>query len=146
MNKFISWLTSIHAPVWVDPIRMLVGAFIFYKGVVFATHFESFTGEIASVGWVLIASHLAHAILFVHLVSGIVLFLGAATRLMAFVNIPILIGAVIFNIKNLLNVGNYMELDLAIIALVMLILVFFMGAGRFSLDEMRRRADAKAST
>jgi uncharacterized membrane protein YphA (DoxX/SURF4 family) len=95
------------------------------------------------VGWVLIAAHLAHAILFIHLVSGIVLLLGAATRLMSLVNIPILAGAVVFNYKNLLNVENYMELDLAIVALLLLILVFFMGSGQYSLDEMRRRLDAK---
>ncbi len=144
MNKFITWLTSINAPVWVDPIRIIVGAFIFYKGIIFANNFESFTENIASVGWVLVAAHLAHAILFIHLVSGIVLMLGAATRIMSMVNIPILAGAVVFNYKNLLNVGNYMELDLAIIALLMLILVFFMGGGRFSLDYRRKKIEAQA--
>ncbi len=145
MNKFINWLTSINAPVWVDPIRIIVGGFIFYKGIIFANNFESFTENIASVGWVLVAAHLAHAILFIHLVSGIILVLGAATRIMSIVNIPILAGAVIFNYKNLLNVGNYMELDLAIIALLMLILVFFMGGGRFSLDYRRKKREMEAS-
>ncbi len=145
MNKFINWLTSINAPVWVDPIRIIVGSFIFYKGIIFANNFESFTENIASVGWVLVAAHLAHAILFIHLVSGIILALGAATRIMSMVNIPILAGAVVFNYQNLLNVGNYMELDLAIIALLMLILTFFMGGGRFSLDYMRKKREMKTT-
>ena len=145
MNKFINWLTSINAPVWVDPIRIIVGAFIFYKGIVFANNFESFTENIATVGWTLVAAHLAHAILFIHLVSGIVLVLGAATRIMSFVNIPILAGAVLFNYKNLLNVDNYMELDLAIIALVMVTITFFMGGGRFSLDYRKKKAEQQSA-
>ena len=93
----------------------------------------------------MVAAHLAHAILFVHLVSGIILVLGAATRIMSGVNIPILAGAVLFNVQNLLNVGdNYIELEMAAVALLGCILVFFMGGGRFSLDGRKKRQEIEA--
>lgn len=74
-----------------------------------------------------------------------VLTLGAATRLMSLANIPILAGAVIFNYKQVLASHNYMEFDMALIVLAALILVFFMGGGRFSLDYRRKKADMEAS-
>ena len=143
MEKFTNWLTSIHAPVWVDPIRMAVGAFIFYKGMVFTSNFESFTTNIESVGWIFVAAHLAQAIIFIHLVGGIILFLGAATRIMSLVNIPILVGALIFNYKQMLMSHNYMEFEMAIVILVLLTLVFFMGGGWLSLDGYKRRMEEK---
>ncbi len=139
MEKFMNWFTSVNAPTWVDPLRILVGGFIVYKGIIFTNNFQSFTANIESVGWYLVAAHLAQAIIFIHLVCGIILILGAATRLMSLVNIPILAGAVIFNYKQLLTADNYMEFEMAIAVLVLLVLVFYMGSGRFSLDYRRKQ-------
>ncbi|MBL6447315.1 DoxX family protein [Fulvivirga sp. 29W222] len=141
VNKFNHWLDSIHPPIWVDFLRIAVGLFIVYKGAIFTINFESFTENIASVGWIFIAAHLGQVIVFVHLVCGIILILGAYTRLMSFLNIPILAGAVIFNYKMMLTSDNYMELPMAVIILALLILVFITGSGKFSLDERQKRVD-----
>lgn len=138
VNKFNNWLDSIHPPAWIDFLRIAVGLFIVYKGAIFAINFESFTENIASVGWIFIAAHLGQVIIFVHLVCGIVLVLGAYTRLMSMLNIPILAGAVIFNYKMMLTSQNYMELPMAIIVLGLLILIFITGSGKFSLDQRQK--------
>jgi putative oxidoreductase len=128
-----------NAPVWVDFLRVAVGAFIVFKGVVFVLNIDLFVANISSVGWIYVAAHLAHVIIFVHLVCGVVLVAGAYTRVMSLLNIPILAGAVIFNYKKMLTADNYMELEIAIGVLVVLILVFIMGGGRFSLDGKRSK-------
>lgn len=141
MKKIIDWLTAIKAPIWVEPIRMAIGVFIVFKGIVFTRNFESFTANIESVGWIFVAAHLAHAIIFIHIVGGILLTLGAATRIMSLINIPILAGAVIFNYLQMLNSNNYMEFEMALVLLAGLILTCIMGGGRFSLDHRMRALD-----
>lgn len=138
MKKFMTWLESLNAPLWVDVLRIIVGILIVYKGVEFMSNMESFASDISSVGWIYIAAHLAHVIIFVHLVCGAILLFGGYTRLMSLLNIPILAGAVVFNFKKMLLSADYMELPLAIVTLILLIIVFFMGGGEWSLDYKRR--------
>ena len=146
MEKFINWLNSIQAPVWIDPIRIAVGAFIVYKGIDFVNHYESFTRNIESVGWIFIAAHFAQAIIFIHLVCGVVLVLGAATRIMSLANIPILVGAVVFNYLKISTSDSYIELETTIGVLAFLILIFFYGAGKFSLDHRHQQAQSSNKT
>lgn len=138
MKKFITWLESLHAPIWVDVLRMITGILLVYKGLVFMNNIEGFANDISSVGWIFIAAHLAQVIIFVHLVCGAVLVLGAYTRVMSLLNIPILAGAVLFNLQKLMLQADYMELPVALITLALLVLVFFMGGGEWSLDHKRK--------
>jgi putative oxidoreductase len=66
---------------------------------------------------------------------------GLLTRIMCAVQLPILIGAVLLvNFpKGFLSVGNHMELEVSIIVLIGLLAFMVFGAGKFSIDEMRRR-------
>ncbi len=137
-KKFDSWLDSLRAPIWMDVIRIFLGVFLIYKGTVFALNFETFTDNISSIGWTYIAGHLAQYILFVQLLGGLMLILGAYTRSMCLLNIPILVGAIVFNYKRILTPENYMELPMAIVVLVLLIVLFFFGSGRLSLEQIRR--------
>lgn len=138
MEKKLAWINSVSAPIWVDLIRIPVGFFLVYKGIIFATHFESFMANIQSVGWVFVGAHVAQLIIFIHAVCGSLLALGAATKWMSLLNLPILMGAILFNYKKLLMVENYMELNTTIILTVLLLLLFFMGSGKISLDQMRK--------
>ena len=137
MEKFIAWLESLKAPLWVDVLRIVAGIAIVYKGIVFVSDFQSFTGEISTVGWIYIAAHLGHAIIFVHLVCGPVLLFGAYTRVMSLLNIPILAGAVVFNYQKMM-VSSDTEFPLTVGILVFLIITFFYGGGEWSLDYKRK--------
>ncbi|MEQ8904861.1 DoxX family protein [Ekhidna sp.] len=142
----IKKIESIQPPIFVDLLRILLGGFITYKGIVFASNFDSFTANIQSVGWVFVAAHLAHAIIFIHMAGGIILMCGALTRWMCLVNIPILAGAVIFNYLQMLTAENYMEFPMALATLGLLILIAITGSGKFSLDYIRdQRLKMKSS-
>lgn len=132
----IQKIESINPPILVDFLRIALGGFITYKGIVFASNFDSFTANIQSVGWIFVAAHLAHAIIFIHMAGGIILMCGAITRGMCLLNIPILAGAVIFNYKQMLTADNYMEFPVAVVVLGLLILVAITGSGKFSLDHI----------
>ena len=83
---------------------------------------------------------LSHYIIFAHILGGPLIFFGLFTRIVCLIQIPILIGAVIFiNLpKGLLSIGN-MELWASIVVLVGLVVFMVFGAGRFSIDAKRRR-------
>ena len=103
--------------------------------------FQSFADNIQSVGWVFIAVHAAHYIIFIHLVGGALITLGAFTRLSAAVNLPILIGAVDLN----LIAGNQGEFIASLLVLILLAVTFIYGGGKYSLDEIRRKQDQRKS-
>ncbi|WP_462248047.1 DoxX family protein [Ekhidna sp.] len=142
----IQKIESIHPPILVDFLRIALGGFITYKGIVFASNFENFTSTIQSVGWVFVAAHLAHAIIFIHMAGGIILMCGALTRWMCILNIPILAGAVIFNYKQMLTADNYMEFPMALIVLILLLFIAIVGSGKFSLDYIKEQRLKMKST
>ena len=142
-RKFSNWLDARKAPVWMDVIRVFLGVFLFYKGFVFTMNFESLHVIAASISWIFISIPLAHYVSIVHLAGGALLALGAYTRSMCLLNIPILMGAVLINYERFLTVDDHMELTAAITVVVLLGLFFVYGGGRFSLDELRRRENQR---
>jgi len=133
-----TWLGERHAPAGMDVIRMLLGIFIVYKGILFTINFRVFTESIESIGWAFIAAHVAQYILFIHVVGGLLIIFGAYTRPMCLLNLPILMGAVVFNTQRYFSMES-MELPVAIIILVLLAIFLIYGGGRISVDELRRR-------
>jgi uncharacterized membrane protein YphA (DoxX/SURF4 family) len=64
---------------------------------------------------------------------------------MSFIQLPILLGAVILvnSPKGFMSVGNHMELEISVIVLVGLVTFMIFGAGKFSVDEKRRQENAR---
>ena len=129
-----------HRPGFLDFFRMVLGIFITYKGVFFITHMNELEMTASGVNVAFAAVVLSHYIIFAHLLGGPLIFFGLFTRIVCLIQIPILIGAVIFiNLpKGLLSIGN-MELWASIVVLVGLVVFMIFGAGRFSIDAKRRR-------
>jgi uncharacterized membrane protein YphA (DoxX/SURF4 family) len=92
---------------------------------------------------------LAHYVVFAHILGGPLLAFGLFTRIVCVINLPVLIGAVIFvnYPKGFLSVGNHMELEMSLIVLAGLIVFIIFGAGKYSIDAKRRReAEAAMSS
>lgn len=139
ISKFDHWLDTLRAPVWLDFIRLVLGVFLFVKGYTFTSNIESLSNDIASVGWLLFASHAAIYVMMAHMVGGALIALGCYTRTMSLINIPVLIGASVFEYQRFAIASNHISFDMALISLVGLVAIFFYGGGRFSIDELRRR-------
>ncbi|MEQ9289200.1 MAG: DoxX family protein [Cyclobacteriaceae bacterium] len=145
IQKIDAWLDSKRAPVWMDIVRIVLGLFIIYKGYEFTSNFELLTQEVGSVGMAFMAAHVAHYVIFVHLVGGILLALGAFTRSMCILNLPILIGAVIFNYEHF-NTVEKMGLPTAVIVLLMLVMITIYGSGKYSLNAIRKKRSHSPQT
>jgi uncharacterized membrane protein YphA (DoxX/SURF4 family) len=122
-------------PVWMDGLRILLGLFLFVKGI-------SFLNNSSDVFYLLSQQesleHLKKASLFFsvfHIIGGLMIAFGFLTRFALLIQIPILIGAVfIVNTQNGLTLDN---VELWVSAAVLALMLFFMivGPGRYSVDH-----------
>jgi putative oxidoreductase len=125
-----------HHPLWVDFVRIALGIFLLVKGVEFARNDEYINGLLRnqdafdSMPSVL----LAHFIIFAHIVGGFLIATGLLTRLACAVNIPILLGALLFVNWDAMH---YLAL-LPVSLITLLLLVYFLvaGSGRLSLNRV----------
>jgi uncharacterized membrane protein YphA (DoxX/SURF4 family) len=135
-----SWGNS-HRPGFLDIFRILLGIFITYKGLQFITHMDELKNTTAGITTWFAGAALAHYIIFAHILGGPLIVAGLFTRIVCFIQLPILIGAVIFvnAPKGFLSLGNHMELWVSLVVLVGLVVFMIFGAGRYSLDAKRRK-------
>jgi len=130
-----------HRPGWLDLFRVVLGLFITFKGFEFMFHLESLESTTEGINMYFSGAALAHYIIFAHAMGGPMIVVGLFTRIACGIQIPILIGAIVFvNFdKGFLHIGSHMELYLSLIVLAGLVVFMIFGAGKFSLDAKRRR-------
>jgi putative oxidoreductase len=130
-----------HRPGFLDLFRIALGTFITYKGLYFITHMNDLENTTSGINTWFAGAFIAHYVIFAHILAGPLIAIGLFTRIACLVQIPILIGAVFFvnYPKGLFSLGNHMELEISLIILVGLIVFMIFGAGRFSIDAIRRR-------
>jgi len=117
-------------------VRVFLGLALFIRGTIFIADQEALMQLITTSGldWFFPAI-LVHYVTLAHLVGGLMLVVGLLTRAAALSQIPILVGAVFFVHwgEGLFTAGQ--SLELAALVLFLLVVVFFGGSGRFSLDH-----------
>ena len=140
ITKIEDWGNS-HRPGWLDVFRIVLGLFITFKGFEFMFNIESLKMTTAGMNFAFGGAMLAHYVIFAHALGGLLIAFGLFTRFMCLLQLPILIGAVLFvnYPKGFLSIGNHMELEISALVLVGLIVFMVFGAGKFSLDERRRK-------
>ncbi len=140
IHKIEDWGNS-HRPGWLDFFRIVLGFYITYKGFAFLNNIESLEMSIQGMNMAYTGASIAHYIVFAHVLCGPLIALGLLTRIMCLVQLPILAGAVIWvnAPKGFMSLGSHMELEISIAVLFGLIVFMVFGAGKFSIDEKRRR-------
>src|SRR6185295_11272069 len=140
ITRIEDWGNS-HRPGWLDVFRIVLGLFITFKGFEFMFNIESLKMTTAGMNFAFGGAMLAHYVIFAHALGGPLIAFGLFTRFMCLLQLPILIGAVLFvnYPKGFLSIGNHMELEISALVLVGLVVFMVFGAGRFSLDERRRK-------
>jgi putative oxidoreductase len=130
-----------HRPGFLDIFRIALGVFITYKGLDFITNMDELEMTAAGANVAYAGAALAHYIVFAHILGGPLIAVGLFTRIVSVIQLPILIGAVIFvnYPKGFLSLGNHMELEISIVVLVGLIVFIVFGAGKYSIDAKRRK-------
>lgn len=142
LQRIDHWGES-HHPKWVDGIRVLLGIFLFWKGVVFIQNIDVLKAVINQSPFITVLSFwLAHYIVFAHLLGGVLIAFGLLTRVAVLAQIPILLGALIFvhTPTGLFNV--HAESGLSILVLLLLLVFLVEGSGPISYDGYMRRHPA----
>jgi uncharacterized membrane protein YphA (DoxX/SURF4 family) len=136
LRQFIDWAEA-HPKVWLDCVRIYLGLGLFIRGLFIITNTRAeFIRDLLSrmeFPW-LVTVGVLHYIALAHLVGGLMLTVGLLSRIAAWVQIPILAGAVfIHRNEGLMSGGQSLEFS----ALVFFLLVVFAisGAGPLSVDN-----------
>ncbi len=131
-----------HHPKWVDYFRIILGLTLIWKGVAFATNLHAFTllMQNAMLSIAISISLMAHAIIVLHIIGGLLIALGTHTRLFCLLNLPVLITAVFF-----INLPEhifrpYSEFWFSCIVLIGLVCFLIEGDGVLSIEHEKTTA------
>lgn len=120
-----------HTNLPLDLLRIVLGAFLFLKGVHFMGETQvlmDLIKPIRSLGGVLLAVHYVTP---AHLVGGLLIIFGLLTRWAIIAQLPLIIGAVIINFVGEMNTT---DLILSLTTLILCIFFLFYGSGKHSVD------------
>jgi putative oxidoreductase len=125
-----------HHPLWLDFVRIALGIFLCFKGFEFLQNMSSLmslVNESVSFGTFSLML-LGHYIVFAHIVGGFLLVLGILTRFACIIQIPILMGAVVFLSNQIMQ--PYSQLLITLLVLILLIVFLIVGNGRITANSI----------
>ncbi len=139
IDKIENWGNS-HRVAALDYVRIIVGGFITYKGLDFLFNIQMLYGLVGDIDLQFTSIIIAHFIVFFHTLGGPLILLGIYTRVVSAFQVPILVGAILLvnSPKGFLSMGDHMELEISIITLLAIIAFIIFGAGKLSIDHLRR--------
>lgn len=118
----------------IELLRIFLGALLLYKGYYFV---EDISEIYAMIEESLQISPfvVAHYVVAAHLVGGAMIAAGLITRLAVAAQIPVLAGAVFFVHTRDIFLVTAAEFEYSLLVLVLLIVFFIYGGGKWSLDH-----------
>ena len=134
LRQINEW-SSKHNPKWLTVLRVVLGVCLFIKGFSFIENSVFLADIISKTFMIKNAPWLVTFVPWLHILGGSLIIAGLFTRVSCFVQIPILLWAVIFvNAQYGLFAGGS-DLLFSIIVLALLLVFFIEGGGRLSLDH-----------
>ena len=131
--------SATHHPRWLVILRVALGLSLFFKGISFMKDAvlidQLVSGSVVagSLDW------LSLCITWAHLLGGFLIIIGLLTRWAVLLQIPILVGAVIFILAHRGISGSGSEIIFAFFILLLLLFFLIEGGGPISLDDYLRR-------
>ncbi len=134
-NKFSAW--EDHHPVYFLALRVALGMILAIRGIYFLTAIQPLYSVIreSSLGQLNMDKILALVICWVHTLGGTFLILGLLTRVSAWAQIPIVLGAILFINLNSGLPHTFQDLLLSILVLLLSFIFAMAGGGKFSMDN-----------
>jgi putative oxidoreductase len=134
LHQIIDWSIK-HQPQWLVFIRVGLGLCLLAKGISFIRNSTILQTIFATSPIPKGLSWLAYFIPWAHLFGGFLIVIGLFTRIAVILQIPILIGAIIFvNTRGGVYSGGS-DLFFSIIVLVLLLFFLVEGSGSYSVDR-----------
>jgi putative oxidoreductase len=129
--KSLNKWANAHTYYSVDILRVLLGVFLFSKGVSFitnTTYYNQLVEPIKDLGGGML---IVHYVMAAHIVGGVMIMFGLLTRWSIIAQIPILLGAFLVNFIGEMNTTNVI---LSFLLLCVCIFFLFYGSGKHSAD------------
>jgi putative oxidoreductase len=137
INKIEKWGDR-HHPAVLDVLRIMLGIFLFLKGLSFMENMSYLRWIIEDQQLLNLSPFLLKAVMyyvtFVHMAGGILITLGLLTRLSSLLQLPIVISALF--LINIFRSEPNNDLWLSIFACVLLIIFSLIGSGPLSLNKL----------
>lgn len=137
VHKIETWGDT-HHPVVLDPVRIVLGMFLLFKGATFMNNTASLHSIIANQNLIALSNGalmgMVYFVAFAHLVGGIMIAFGVLTRIASLVQIPIVFGAVL--IADAIELPGNTDLWISVIVLAMLVLFSVIGSGKISIERI----------
>ncbi|MCC9135229.1 DoxX family protein [Pontibacter silvestris] len=128
-------INSANNPVWMDALRIALGVFLFFKGVMFLQHTSDMFYIFSNRQELIEAGKASTFTSIVHIVGGLMIAFGFLTRLSLLLQIPIVLSAALLvNPQQGFGISNT-ELWLSIVILGLLVFFMIVGPGRYSVDN-----------
>ncbi len=140
ITKIEHWADA-HHPQWIDFVRIILGLFILYKGILFISDTNALLALMKTADLQFVNLGLAHYVAFAHLVGGILIAMGLVTRFAILFQLPILLVAVFWvNVQQgFFSVSNNLEFGISVTVLILLVTFLIYGSGKFSVDSWMKR-------
>jgi len=123
-----------HHPRWLVLPRIILGSLLCIKGIAFMSNATLLENLLSGSYWASNTHALQIIIGGANMLGGFFIAIGLMTRLMCLIQLPILIGAVVFINAQKEGFAPQSELGLAVLALLLTILFLIEGSGPMSLD------------
>ncbi len=119
-------------------LRVILGLILLGKGIAFLSNAEELRQVILDSQFRAGAAFLVSYVIFAHLFGGVFIIIGLFTRIVALLQLPILIGALFFIIPGQ-GISEYSgEFFLSVFVLLLLVYILVSGPGDLSMDDYLR--------
>jgi putative oxidoreductase len=127
-----------HHPKWIDVVRMCLGILLFMKAVEFMNNMDALSAVIGKSAFLssLSIGIMAHWVIMTQLVGGFLVAFGLLTRVACLVQIPNLVGAILFINTPSTITSPSSTWWLSLLILVLLIFFVVEGGGPWSADRL----------
>jgi putative oxidoreductase len=129
--KTLNKWANAHTYYSVDVIRIIIGAFLFTKGVSFITNTGYYTNLVEPINNIGGSMIVLHYVVVAHMVGGTMMIFGLLTRWAITAQLPILLGAFLINFSGQMNPANMI---LSLLLFLICIFFLFYGSGKHSAD------------
>ncbi len=133
MLKNLQDWTSTHNPKWLALFRVALGATLLLRGVSFLNNLPDLEKVIDQNDLTNYKNLLMNSIPWIHIAGGFLIIIGLFTRFAAFIQIPILAGAIFFINSKKGFFTAQTDLSLSVIIILLLFVFVVEGSGPLSL-------------
>jgi uncharacterized membrane protein YphA (DoxX/SURF4 family) len=127
-----NWTDS-HNPKWLALFRVALGAILLLRGVAFLNNLPELEKMIIENNLSEYKNVLKNFLPWIHIAGGFLIIIGIFTRFAAFIQIPVLLGALLFITSKNSIFSTETNLSFSILILLMLTLFVVEGSGSLSL-------------